>query len=145
MQKLLSLAAASLLAMASLHIDAVNAADVVNDAKLKVVVQVSDDDPRKWSQALGNIKNIQRDLGSERVEVELVAFGPGVAMLKADASTSARVSEARADGVILNACQNTMNGMKLRPEDMNPVVTYVPSGAGEIVKKQHAGYAYLRP
>jgi len=124
---------------------AAHAADMATDAKIKVVVQVSDEDPRKWSQALGNIKNIQRDLGADHVEIELVAFGPGVAMLKADATTAVRVNEARADGVTINACQNTMAGMKLKPEDMNPVVTYVPSGAGEIVKKQHVGYSYLRP
>ncbi|MFZ6861764.1 DsrE family protein [Undibacterium sp. Ji67W] len=123
----------------------VQAAETTRDSKIKVVVQVSDEDPRKWNQALGNIKNIQRDLDASHVEIELVAFGPGVAMLKADASTAARVSEAKADGVILNACQNTMAAMKLTPDDMNPVVTYVPSGAGEIVKKQHAGYTYLRP
>ncbi|MFZ6752839.1 DsrE family protein [Undibacterium sp. Dicai25W] len=66
-------------------------------------------------------------------------------MLKADATTAARVAEAKVDGVTLNACQNSMVGMKLKPEDMNPVVTFVPSGAGEIVKKQHVGYSYFRP
>ncbi|MFZ6691878.1 DsrE family protein [Undibacterium sp. SXout20W] len=145
MSKFYAFCAVSLLAFSALYTNHAHSTETSNDAKIKIVVQVSDEDPRKWNQALGNIKNIQKDLGAERVEVELVAFGPGVAMLKADATTAARVSEAKADGVMLNACQNTMNALKLKPEDMNPVVTYVPSEAGEIVKKQHAGYAYLRP
>ena len=145
MRQWVSLVATCVLAVSALQASSAAAAGLNNDAKMKVVVQVSDDDPRKWQMALSNVKNIQRDLGADHVEIEVVAFGPGIAMLKANAVTAARVTEAKADGIVLNACQNTMAGMKLTPEDMNPVVTYVPSGAGEVVKKQYAGYAYLRP
>ena len=43
----------------------------------KVVLQVSDADPAKWSLALNNAKNIQTDLGAANVDLEVVAYGPG--------------------------------------------------------------------
>ncbi len=48
------------------------------DAKHKVVFQVSDNDPAKWNLALNNAQNVQRDLGKENVEIEIVAYGPGL-------------------------------------------------------------------
>jgi uncharacterized protein len=44
----------------------------------RVVIQVSDADPGKWNLALNNAKNIQTDLGAPNVDVEIVAYGPGI-------------------------------------------------------------------
>ena len=49
--------------------------------KQKVVFQVSDNDPAKWNLALNNARNIQQDLGKDNVAIEIVAYGPGLAML----------------------------------------------------------------
>lgn len=113
--------------------------------KTKVVMQVSDNDAGKWNLAMGNARNLQKGLGAANVEIEIVAYGPGIGMLKADSASAAQVREARADGIVLSACENTMAGQHLRKEDMNPAAGYVPSGVVEIVKKQQEGYAYLRP
>ena len=50
----------------------------------KVVMQVSDADPAKWNLALNNAKNVQADLGAANVDIEIVAYGPGIGMLKAE-------------------------------------------------------------
>ena len=50
--------------------------------KNKLIIQVSDPDPKKWGLALNNAKNVQQDLGRDNVEIEIVAYGPGLAMLK---------------------------------------------------------------
>lgn len=113
--------------------------------KTKVVLQVSDDDPKKWGLVLNNAKNIQKDLGEKNVEIEIVAFGPGIGMFKGDAEIATRVREAKADGIALAACENTMAAQHLKKEDMNASVGYVPSGVVEIIRKEKAGYAYLRP
>src|SRR5437764_1225853 len=76
--------------------------------KHKVIFQVSDNDPVKWNLALNNVKNIQQDLGRENVEIELVAYGPGLPMLKLDSAVSSRVSDALAQGVKILACEKTM-------------------------------------
>ena len=41
-----------------------------------VVIQVSDNDPAKWALALNNAKNVQTDLGKDKVDIEIVAYGP---------------------------------------------------------------------
>ena len=43
----------------------------------KVVIQVSDADPVRWNLALNNASNIQQDLGSDRVAIEIVAYESG--------------------------------------------------------------------
>lgn len=117
-----------------------------NDQKhYKIVIQVSDNDPAKWNLALNNAKNLQADVGASNVAVEMVAYGPGIGMLKFGATVGNRVNDAVAAGVHIVACQNTMHAQKLAKEDMNPSVGYVPAGVTEIMKKQSEGWAYLRP
>ncbi|MCO5101186.1 MAG: DsrE family protein [Burkholderiaceae bacterium] len=112
---------------------------------MKVVVQVSDDDPRTWNLALNNLRNLQGALGASSVVAELVAYGPGIGMLQRDSSVQARITQALADGVQIVACQNTMRGRKLTPPDMISGIGYVPSGVVEIVQREREGYSYLRP
>jgi intracellular sulfur oxidation DsrE/DsrF family protein len=113
--------------------------------KTKVVIQVSTNDPATWNLALNNAQNIQKDVGKDNVEIEIVSFGPGIGMLKAESEVANRVVEAVDSGVQVMACQNTMRSQKLNKEDMNSKVGYVPSGVVEIIQRQQQGYAYLRP
>lgn len=123
----------------------VQAAEQASKAAHRMVIQVSDNDPAKWNLALNNAKNIQKDLGKDNVALEIVAFGPGIGMLKADSEVGNRVAEALEAGVAVLACQNTMRNQKLNKEDMLDSVGYVPAGVVEIMTKQEQGYAYLRP
>jgi len=111
----------------------------------RVVVQVSEADPARWNLVLNNVKNLQDDLGAANVQVEIVAYGPGIGMLKFDAVTNSRVSEAIKSGVAVQACENTMRNQSLVKADMHPAITYVPAGVVQIVKRQQEGWAYLRP
>lgn len=113
--------------------------------KTQVVMQVSDGDAAKWNLALNVAKNIQNDLGADKVQVELVAFGPGIGMLKFDAVTANRINEAIKSGVQVVACENTMKASKLVVADMNPAISYVPAGVIEIMKRQQEGWPYVRP
>jgi intracellular sulfur oxidation DsrE/DsrF family protein len=111
----------------------------------RVVLQVSDADPAKWNLALNNAKNVQADLGPANVDIELVAYGPGIGMLKADSVVGNRVDEAIAAGVKVVACENTMKGQKLTQADMLNRVEYVQAGVVEIMQRQQQGWAYIRP
>ena len=113
--------------------------------KSKVVIQVSTNDAATWNLALNNAKNIQKDVGKDNVDVEIVTFGPGITMLKAESEVANRINEAVDSGVQVMACQNTMRSQKLNKEDMNSRIGYVPSGVVEIMQRQQQGYAYLRP
>ncbi len=116
-----------------------------DETKSAVVIQVSDKDSGKWNLALNNAKNVQKDLGADKVQIQIVVYGPGISMLKSDATIANRVSEAVKSGIKIVACENTMKNLKLKHEDMNPDISYVPAGVTELMKKQMAGWAYIRP
>jgi uncharacterized protein len=112
--------------------------------KNRAVFQVTDNDPARWNMILNNMTNLRDGVGSEGVEIELVAYGPGIGMLKADSPVKARIADALKNGVVVNGCQNTMDNMKLTPADMLPDITYVPAGVVEVMRKQQQGWAYIR-
>ena len=111
----------------------------------KIVIQVSDNDPAKWNLALNNAKNLQDDVGAANVDIEIVAYGPGIGMLKLESPTGSRVADAMKANIKILACENTMRGQKLTRDDMLPALSYVPAGVTEIMTKQGEGWAYLRP
>src|SRR5881394_3095817 len=102
----------------------------------RVVIQVSDADPGKWNLALNNARNLQADLGAANVEIEIVAYGPGIGMLKADSTVGNRIGEALGSGVKVAACENTMRGQKLAKSDMLSGIAYVGAGVVEIMQRQ---------
>jgi intracellular sulfur oxidation DsrE/DsrF family protein len=111
----------------------------------RIVIQVSDGDQGKWNLALNNARNIQTDLGAANVDIEIVAYGPGIGMLKLDSPVANRVDEASAAGVKVMACENTMKAQKLARADMLNGIGYVNAGVVEIMQRQQQGWAYLRP
>ncbi len=114
-------------------------------ARSKVVIQMSDGDAAKWNLALNNATNLQTDLGAANVDIEIVTYGPGIGMLKADSAVRTRVGEALASGVKVVACENTMRGQKLTKPDMLGGIGYVSAGVVEIMQLQQQGWAYIRP
>jgi hypothetical protein len=114
-------------------------------AKYKVIFQVSDNDPVKWNLALNNAKNVQEDLGKENVEIEIVAYGPGLNMLKIESPAANRVNSALGDNVAVVACDNTMHNMKLSNADLIGGIGHVKAGVVELMERQRQGWSYIRP
>lgn len=114
-------------------------------AQTKVVFQVSDNEPAKWNLTLNNIKNMQTALGTAHVDIRVVAYGPGIYMLKFDSPVGNDLSDLIKSGVIVSACENTMHAYKLSQNDMLAGISYVPAGIVEIVRLQQQGYAYIKP
>ncbi|MEI8327280.1 MAG: DsrE family protein [Betaproteobacteria bacterium] len=137
------LGAAALTLAAALSLGA--SAQAAAPAKSRVVFQVSDGDPGKWNLTLNNAHNVQQDLGADKVDIEIVAYGPGIGMVKADAVIANRLAEAVHDGIQVVACENTMKALKLTKDDMNVSVGYVRAGVVELMKRQGEGWAYIKP
>ena len=97
------------------------------------------------NQALNVVNNLQSAYGRNDVQVEIVAFGDGIGMLKMDSDVGSRIQQALASGAQVSACMNTMRGRKLEKADMASGISYVDSGAVEIVQKQRQGWAIIRP
>ncbi len=144
--QLLATAFALVLSFASSGAQAVVASTPQATAeKQKVVFQVSDGNPKTWNLALNNAKNVQEILGAQNVDIEIVAYGPGIGMLKFDSAVANRIDEAVGDGVKIVACEKTMKALNLTKDDMLSSAGYVPGGVIELMKKQKEGYAYIRP
>ena len=113
--------------------------------KASFVIQVSDNDPAKWNLALNNAKNVKQALGKDNTDVEIVAYGPGLNMLKLESSVGNGIQDAEKSGVQVIACGNTMKAQKVTKEDLLPGVAVVPAGVLEIGAKQQLGWTYIRP
>jgi uncharacterized protein len=133
------------MAVAALAVAAVVNAQQLAPPQNRVVMQVSDSDPAKWNLALNNARNLQADLGAKNVEIEIVAYGPGIGMLKAESIVGNRIGDALGAGVKIVACENTMQTQKLVKADMLDGIGYVGAGVVEIMHRQQQGWAYLRP
>ena len=140
-----STAVAWMVASLAVAVVAPVAAQSATPVQNRVVMQVSDNDPAKWNLALNNARNLQADLGANNVQIEIVAYGPGISMLKSDSVVGNRIGEALSSGVRIEACENTMRGQKLAKSDMLNGIGYVGAGVVEIMQKQQQGWAYLRP
>jgi intracellular sulfur oxidation DsrE/DsrF family protein len=79
------------------------------------------------------------------VEIEIVAYGPGLAMLKMESPVSARLAAALDEKVGLIACENTMKNTKVTRDDMYQGIGYVMAGVTHIMKRQQEGWSYIRP
>ena len=114
-------------------------------AKHRVIFQVSDNDPARWNLALNNARNVQADLGAQNVQIEIVAYGPGIEMLKAESKVAGGLAGALDSSVGLIACENTMQNTKVTRDDMYAGISYMQAGVTHIMKRQQEGWAYIRP
>ena len=114
-------------------------------AKPGVVIQVSDGDPKTWTQALNVVRNVQSEYGMDRVNIEVVVFGNGIGLLEKSSPQASRISETSLSGAKVLMCENTMAGRKKTRDDMLPDIGYVKAGVVEIIEKQKQGWAVVRP
>jgi len=110
----------------------------------QVVVHIDESD--KGLLGLNNIENLLTDLGKDNVNVELVANYEGIKiLLKSPDTYVEQIERLKKLGVKFAACSNTMRQRGITKEELVELVQIVPSGVGELVKKQAQGWAYIRP
>ena len=118
-----------------------------------IVFQLTDNDPARMTMVLDNIANVSRfysDKG-DQVEFEVVAYGPGLHMLRADTSpVKERVKSIRLSipDVTFTACGNTIENMEKaegRKIELLPQVAVVPAGLARLTELQEQGWSYIRP
>ena len=117
-------------------------------ADVKVVLQISDPQPAKQTLVLNVANNLLRHYGPDKVDVEIVAFGPGLRLLFADNINRGRIKGLADNGVRFAACNNTMRKMtkKLGSEPrLVPQATRVSAGVARIVELVEKGYILVKP
>lgn len=132
-------------------------ASAADSKKHRVVFQVSSEDRHAQQLALGNARNYSAyyKARGEPVEIEIVAYGPGLNMLRGDISMMKgdleNVQQDLGTSLTVLACHNTReavaDSMGKKPEDIPllPGVKETPSGVVRIAEAQEQGWAYIRP
>jgi uncharacterized protein len=119
----------------------------------RVVIQVSENDSRIMNLALNNAENLRSfyEQTGEVVQIEIVAYGPGLNMVRSDTSPVRERLAAlvgRSQPVTLSGCDNTL-GRQAKQENKEislvPEARLVPTGIGRIVQLQEQGWTYIRP
>lgn len=130
-------------ALAMLGMTTANAAE-----KQRLVIQVDSADVALQNLAMNNAVNVQKHYGMDNVDIEIVAYGPGLGMLTANSKTAQRVSSLAQQNITFSACGNTMKKMAKKTGKM-PVLAEgtrtVPAGVIRIMELQDEGWNYLRP
>lgn len=119
----------------------------------RVVIQVSENDPKIMNLALNNAENLTRFYGQagETVKVEIVAYGPGLNMVRSDTSPVRDRLAAlggKAQAVTFSGCSNTLSTQsKQEGKEITllPEARLVPAGIARIVQLQEQGWTYIRP
>jgi uncharacterized protein len=124
-------------------------------ASHRIAIQISQNDPEQMSLALFNSANAIKYYSGkgESIEVEVVAYGPGLNMLREDTSpVKDRIKSLKASSVggdiHFSACHNTQMAMEKReghPIPIIPEATVVPSGVVRLTQLQEQGWSYIRP
>jgi len=119
----------------------------------RLSVQVDVNDPATMNLALNNVSNAVQHYSEigQKVEIEVVVFGPGLHMLRDDTSpVKARIksmSETMPD-LTFSACGNTRENMaKVEAKDI-PLISQAKvtrSGVVRLMELQEQGWSYLRP
>ncbi len=117
-------------------------------AEKKVVLQISDGDPSKQTLVLNVAGNIIRHYGADKVDVEIVAFGPGLRLLFKNNANGDRITGLVGSGVRFAACSNTVHNMgkKLGHDpELNSNATTVSAGVVRIIDLVSDGYVLVKP
>ena len=117
-------------------------------AEHKIVLQLSDNDVRKQNLVISVANNLLKFYDPDKVAIEVVAFGPGIELLRTESPARKQVESLIAQGVRFDVCLNTVDTIERetgrRPEIM-PGATPVQVGVGQILYLTENGYTLVRP
>ena len=118
-------------------------------AEHKVVLQISDDDPFKQTLVLNVAGNIVKAYGTDNVDIQIVAFGPGLRLLFDDNANRQRIQNLVENAEVkFHACKNTIANMtKLlgEPPVINGLATTDSGGVTRILALRKKGYELIKP
>ena len=117
-------------------------------AEHKVVLQLSDGDPKKQALVLSVANNLLKFYDPDKVAIEVVAFGPGIDLLRTGSDHRRQVESLIAQGVRFDVCLNTVDTIERetgkRPEFLS-VATPVQVGVAQILHLAENGYTLVKP
>jgi intracellular sulfur oxidation DsrE/DsrF family protein len=117
-------------------------------AEHRIVLQLSDNDPRKQALVISIAYNLLKLYDPDKVAIEVVAFGPGIDLLRTGNDNRKLIESLVAQGVRFDVCLNTVDTIERetgkRPEII-PAAIPVQVGVGQILSLTENGYTLVRP
>ena len=117
-------------------------------AEHRIVLQLSDNDPKKQSLVISVAYNLLKLYDPDKVAIEVVTFGPGIDLLFPDNANRQRIESLVAQGVKFDICLNTVDTIERdtgkRPQYI-PAATPVQVGVGQILSLTENGYTLVKP
>lgn len=117
-------------------------------AEKRIVLQISDPNPFKQTLVLNVANNLIKHYGTDKVDIEIVAFGPGLRLLFKENANVGRIDGLTNNGVQFSACENTITGMTKQlghAPEINPSATHVSAGVVRIIDLVDEGYQLIKP
>lgn len=112
----------------------------------KALYVINSGDEKKITGTLRNLKNALDDPRLKgKLDVELIAFGDGVAVYQKSGTFEKTLLELQSRGVVLAQCENTVRERHIDKNTLFDFIGYVPSGNGEIIIRQYQGWAVVHP
>jgi intracellular sulfur oxidation DsrE/DsrF family protein len=126
---------------------------IAGERQIKVAIHVDENDKFKMNMALNNAANVYKyyKAKGESVEVRIVAYGPGLHMLRKDTSpVKDRIAKMslEQEGLSFAACGNTHRKMSQKSKKKVAILDeakMVPAGVVELMELQMKGWTYIRP
>jgi uncharacterized protein len=117
-------------------------------AEHRIVLQLSDNDPKKQALVISVAYNLLKLYDPDKVAIEVVAFGPGIDLLRIGNDNRKLIESLVAQGVRFDVCLNTVDTIERetgkRP-DIIPAAIPVQVGVGQILSLTENGYTLVRP
>ncbi|MFT6670405.1 MAG: intracellular sulfur oxidation DsrE/DsrF family protein [Afipia broomeae] len=113
-----------------------------------IALQLSDSDPKKQRLVLSVASNLQKAYGQDKIAIEVVAFGPGIDLLRDTSENRQLVDSLVTQGIRFDVCGNTLDTIEhetgQRPK-INPHAIEVKVGVGQLLTLSEGGYTVIRP
>jgi uncharacterized protein len=113
-----------------------------------LALQLSDREPAKRALVLSVANNLLKEYGPDRIAIEVVAFGPGIDLLRAGSPDREGVDSLVSQGVRFDVCMNTVTTIERETGKrvaLNPHARPVTAGVAQLLTLAANGYTIVRP
>ena len=117
------------------------------DEPRRIIMKLNMSDIKEANHLIGTIYNLLKDYPSDTLKVTVIAYGPGMRVLKKDYDkhTLSRIKSLMEYEVDFIGCKNTMDTMKWTKKDFIDNISYVQAGIAEVREKQVGGWTDATP
>lgn len=117
------------------------------DNPRQIIMKLNNKDIHYANHLLGTIYNILKEYPDSSLKVVVIAYGPGMRVLKKDydKKTLSRIQSLMEYDVEFIGCINTMQTMGWKKKDFIDDIEYVQAGIVEVIERQAHGFIDATP